>query len=404
MSGRDPHEAHRAATPLELLYDLTFVIGIGNAAGQLAHLLAEGHFGAGAGAFIICMVSIVWAWINFSWFSSAYDTDDWVFRLAVMTQMVGVVVLSIGVPRLFESLDTGAALETGAMVFGYVIMRLAMVFLWLRAALQDARHRRTCLIYAFAIFVAQIGWVLLFAAGLSRHATYAGMIAMAFVELSAPVFAERLGEGSPWHAHHIAERYGLLVIITLGEGVVGTVAAVSAMVQNSGWSSGAIAVCAAGLGVTFGMWWIYFVLPAAPLLHKYRSRAYVWAYGHIAIFAAVAAVGAGLHVAALFIDHKAHIDLAETVLTIAVPLAIYILGVFGLYAWMVRGRDLFHLLLLALTAAAIALSVAMAQAGYSVVACLGVLTLAPAVSVIGYETVGWAHARLALARALGEAD
>ncbi len=47
MSGRDPYEEHRAATPLELLYDLTFVVAFGVAGEQFAHLLAEGHFAAG---------------------------------------------------------------------------------------------------------------------------------------------------------------------------------------------------------------------------------------------------------------------------------------------------------------------------------------------------------------------
>ena len=51
MSGRDPNEPHRAATPLELLYDLTFVVAFGVASDQFAHLLAEGHFAAGLAAF-----------------------------------------------------------------------------------------------------------------------------------------------------------------------------------------------------------------------------------------------------------------------------------------------------------------------------------------------------------------
>jgi low temperature requirement protein LtrA len=99
MSGRDPDEQHRAATPLELLYDLTFVVAFGVASEQLAHLLAEGHYAAGLTAFVLAVFAICWAWINFSWFASAYDTDDWVFRLATMVQMVGVIILALGLPR-----------------------------------------------------------------------------------------------------------------------------------------------------------------------------------------------------------------------------------------------------------------------------------------------------------------
>ena len=87
MSGRDPDEQHRVATPLELLYDLTFAVAFGVAGEQLAHLLAEGHFAAGLIGFVIAVFAVCWCWINYSWFASAYDTDDWAFRVATMVQM-----------------------------------------------------------------------------------------------------------------------------------------------------------------------------------------------------------------------------------------------------------------------------------------------------------------------------
>ena len=102
MGGRDPHEAHRSATPLELLFDLTFVIAFGLAAAQFAHLLADGHYAAGLIGFGFSTFAICWAWINFSWFASAYDTDDWVFRVVTMVQMIGVLILAIGLPRAVQ--------------------------------------------------------------------------------------------------------------------------------------------------------------------------------------------------------------------------------------------------------------------------------------------------------------
>src|SRR4051812_7866226 len=101
MRGRDPGEVHRAATPLELLFDLTFVIAFGVAANELAHLLAEGHVGAGLLGFSFATFAIAWAWGNFSWFASAYDTDDWIFRLATLVQMVGVLIFALGLPDMF---------------------------------------------------------------------------------------------------------------------------------------------------------------------------------------------------------------------------------------------------------------------------------------------------------------
>jgi low temperature requirement protein LtrA len=107
MSGRDPHELHRVATPLELLFDLTFVIAFGVAASQFAHMLATGHIGAGLAGFSFATFAVSWAWINFSWFASAYDTDDWAYRLTTMLQMVGVLVLALGIPPMFASVASG---------------------------------------------------------------------------------------------------------------------------------------------------------------------------------------------------------------------------------------------------------------------------------------------------------
>src|SRR5215813_170840 len=107
FQGRDPTEEHRASTPLELLYDLTIVVAFGTAADELAHFVAEKHVWPGIAGFVFAAFAVSWAWVNYTWFASAYDTDDWVFRLATMVQMVGVVVISLGLPQMFESIDHG---------------------------------------------------------------------------------------------------------------------------------------------------------------------------------------------------------------------------------------------------------------------------------------------------------
>src|SRR5580765_311979 len=141
MRGRDPRETHRVATPLEILFDLTFATSFGLAASEVASVLADGHFIAALVGFGFASFAICWAWINFSWFSSAYDTDDWVFRLVTMVQMVGVLVLAIGLPRMFASIEHGQRLDNSVMVLGYVIMRVALLFQWLRAAREDPARR-----------------------------------------------------------------------------------------------------------------------------------------------------------------------------------------------------------------------------------------------------------------------
>src|SRR5262245_61865750 len=162
MVGRDPDEDGRASTPLELLFDLTFVIAFGAASDQLAHALAEDHVWEGTLAFCLATFAVTWAWINFTWFASAYDTDDWPFRLTTMVQMVGVLVLALGVPQMFASvIDHDEHLDLQLMTIGYVVMRLPMVVQWARAGRADPDRRALCSKMVWTLLVAQIGWVLL---------------------------------------------------------------------------------------------------------------------------------------------------------------------------------------------------------------------------------------------------
>lgn len=400
MSGRDPHEDNRVATPLELLFDLTFVIAVGVAAAQFAHALAAGHVAAGMVGFTISTFAVCWAWINFSWFASAYDTDDWIYRLTTMLQMVGVVILALGIPALFASIEHGEHVDNGVVVAGYVVMRIAMVFQWLRAARQDPRHRAACLTYATVVTVAQIGWFAALFVHTSLSTTLLIFTALMCVEMLGPYIAEKFRGGTPWHAHHIAERYSLFAIIALGEGVVGTVASLSAVVGEQGWSADAVLIVVAGIGLTFSMWWVYFVVPAAPALHAHRERSFWFGYGHVVIFGAIVATGAGLHVAAYYIEDASKLTSMQTVLALAIPVALYLTLVFALYSYMVRTIDAFHIVLIALCALTLVASVLLASAGVDMAVCLLVVMLAPIIVVIGFETVGHRHAEDALNRTL----
>jgi low temperature requirement protein LtrA len=403
MAGRDPHEEHRSATPLELLYDLTFVVAFGVAANELAHALAESHFRSGVVGFCFATFAVAWAWINYSWFASAYDTDDWVMRLATMVQMLGVIVLALGLEHAFASLEEGDVLDNGVMVAGYVVMRVPMIFLWLRAARHDPPRRPAALTYVWTIAVAQVFWILLAIVDLSIETTFAIAAVLIGIEMLGPFIAQRRKGGTPWHAHHIAERYGLLVIITLGEGIIGTVASINAVVHGSaGWTVDAAVVAFAGIGLIFATWWTYFAIPWAEVLHLHRERSFTWGYGHIVIFGSLAAIGAGLHVAASSLEHETTLGVLGTVLATAIPVAIYVAALFAIYAAFTRHRDPFHLSLLAGTAGVILLAVVLAAAGAGVAMCLVVLMLAPVVTVVGYETVGYRHVAEAMARMRAE--
>ena len=153
MRPRDIDEEHRASTPLELLFDLCFVVAVAQAADQLHAALSVGHFHTGIVGYLMVFFAIWWAWVNFTWFASAYDVDDLLYRLLTFVQIVGVLILAAGVAERVHTSDFAT------MTIGYVVMRIAMVAQWLRAASGDPAARQVALRYAAGIGILQVGWV-----------------------------------------------------------------------------------------------------------------------------------------------------------------------------------------------------------------------------------------------------
>ena len=390
MSGRDPHESHRAASPLELLFDLAFVVAFGTAANELAHAVAHDHVAAGIVAFCFATFAICWAWINFTWFASAYDTDDWVYRLTTMLQMVGVLVLALGLAPMFESVHSGDTLDNDVVVWGYVVMRVAMVFQWWRASRHDPSRSGVCRTYITSILIAQVMWCVLALVDLPVGLTFALMVIPFLVELGGPAYAETRQGGTPWHAHHVAERYSLMVIITLGEGMIGTMVTLTALAEDGlTWDVGLLAL--AGTALTFGIWWSYFAVPAGNILHAHRERSFGFGYGHMLVFGAIAAIGAGLHVAGYYLAHETHLGTVGAVLAVVIPVAVFALTFYAGYSMLTRTFHAFHVALLAISAVFLIAPVLMAAGDVDLTWCLVVLSLTPWVTVVGYELFGYRH-------------
>ncbi|MFB2582298.1 low temperature requirement protein A [Herbiconiux sp. P15] len=326
MRGRDVDEPGRVSSPLELLFDLTFVVAVASIVTQLAHAIAEDHFDTALPNFLMVFFAIWWAWLNFTWFASAYDTDDVPYRLLTMLQMGGVLVLAAGVPSAFE---TGDYL---LITTGYFIMRLALVAQWLRAAAQDPEGRPTALRYALGITVVQALWILrVFTTGeLPFPAQVAVFALLALCELAVPVWAER-PRRTAWHPHHVAERYALFTIILLGESVLASTAGVQSIISAGASSGEFVLLAAAGLALLFGLWWVYFLEPAHEGLERNRSRSYDWGYGHYLIFVALAAVGAGLEVSVEALGHHVEASMVAVGYSIAVPVALFLVMMWALY-------------------------------------------------------------------------
>jgi low temperature requirement protein LtrA len=392
LRGREATRGGRSASPLELLYDLTFVAAFGIAANQLADDILAGHIGMAMVAFLVAMTTIVWAWTNFTWFASAFDNDDWLFRLLTMVQMAGVVVLAIGLPPFFSSIEDGGVVENGLMVVGYIVIRLAVAIQWVRAARDDPRYRQLALTYAVFVIPAQAGWVLLAAVHVTAGPALAVMAGLIGVESLAPLVAERRGRSkggaTPWNSDHLAERYSLLTIVALGETIFGTLSSATHMSAQEGWTGDAGVVIAAGIALSFAMWWVYFLVPHGAALGSQRTKVLPWAYGHIVLFSAVAATGAGLHVVGYAVDPGHPVSELTAVVAVGGPVLVFMVTRYLLHAWLISSlprTTAVHVVSFGLPIVAIILAIFDGQLW----GCLLVILASPITVIAAYEAGGW---------------
>jgi low temperature requirement protein LtrA len=271
--------------------------------------------------------AIWWAWVNFTWFASAYDSDDVPYRLLVLCQMTGALIVAGGVPAMFE-----ARAANWAVVGGYVVMRLAALTQWLRVAAADERRRSTAHRYATGIALMQMAWIgLMFMPSFTRP----GFVVLAVLEMLVPAWAER-AEPTTWHPHHIAERYGLFTLIVLGESILAATVAVESGLRSGETFVTLLPIIAGGLLIVFSMWWMYFDRPVHDLLTNLQT-ALVWGYGHYFVFGAAAGVGAGLAAAVDAATHHATISSTVAGAAVAVPVAIFILSL-----WVIHHRPAYQ--------------------------------------------------------------
>jgi len=320
MIARDIDEPHRAATPLELLFDLCFVVAVAQASGRMHHALSEGRVGPGWLSYAMVFFAIWWAWMNFTWFGSAYDTDDVPYRLTAFVQIAGALIFAAGIPRAFDQHDFTVA------TVGYAVMRSGLVANWIRVARSYPAGRRTAVRFAVGVALCELGWLGLLT--LPQHTRIWGWLVLVPAELAVPVWAEHVRRTS-WHPAHIAERFGLFTIIVLGESVLAAAVTVQSAVDAGEGIGSLYVVAGGGLLTVFAMWWLYFAKPAHRFLTSNRVG-FTWGYGHYLVFASAAAVGAGLAVAADHATHHSALPATPAAAALTVPVAIFLVTVWAL--------------------------------------------------------------------------
>lgn len=284
---RDAHAQHRQCTPLELLFDLCFVVAIAALALELHHAVTDGHAAEGALGYVVLFLPICWAWMLFSWFATAYDNDDVVYRLLTLGQMAGLLALTATIPAAFDG-------NLAPFVIGFVLMRVPLILKWVRAARRQVDEHTCAGRHVIGLTFCQLAW--LAALALPAVGRPVLILVLMAIELAVPVWAVACAHRRLFHAHHISERFGLFTIIVIGESIFAAAAALrEAVAPDLGLPMAAIG--AATLLSAFCVWWLYFdVLDGRPLTvdgaHPFR-----WGHGHLLAFCAIGAMGAAAEVA-----------------------------------------------------------------------------------------------------------
>jgi low temperature requirement protein LtrA len=302
MVARDRDEEHRQASWLELFFDLSFVVAVAQVAVQLEHYLVDGDVGRGVTVYLMVFGAIWWAWMSFTWFANAFDTDDVPYRLLMMVMIAGSLGLAAGVPEL-------AHLDFRIGVISYVVMRLAYVAQWGRVFRSgDPAWRPVAAKMITLTTTLQTGWVLFLLVPLDWRIPI--FVPLFIIDVATPTVAgwdARMGG----HLGHIVERYGLFTIIVLGESIAAATIAVGSAIEAQVGFVQLLVLAGGGLVVVCSLWWIYFNFTTDGAPGGSRTAQAAWGYGHYFLFAAVAAVGAGLALSVEWLTDHDHVALPE---------------------------------------------------------------------------------------------
>jgi len=279
---RDRTEENRTSTWLELFFDLCFVVAVA----ALARGLHDDPTLAGALRFLGLFVPVWWAWMGFTWYATAFDNDDVLYRVTMLAAMLCILWLA-------ASVESVAAGDSTGFVLAYAGLRLLLVGLFVRARRYASTVRRFCTVYVVGNSLGAILW--LGSLLLPEPVRYFAWAAALAVELLTPILAVQAlpDPKMSFHPEHIPERYGLFTLIVLGESVL----AVAAGTAGTGWEPAAVFTGVFGFVAAACIWWIYFNYVESRGLELGPRAAFNWGYGHLLVYAGIAAFGVGVELA-----------------------------------------------------------------------------------------------------------
>lgn len=275
----EENELERRVTWLELFFDLLFVVVIA----ELAHGLAADVSWAGLGAFIFLFLHVWWVWIGATYYNERFETEGFENRLFTFLQMIPIASMAVFAHYALSKTSVEFALS-------YASARLIITYLWWRGGRCDRRFRPTARRFVLG-FSLSIGCFVLSVFVPPPLRFWLWGLGLALDTLTPMLTVRQQAKLPRFSTSKLPERFGLFILITLGESVVGTVQGLAARETMSLFAGIAGLL---GLSLAFGLWWIYFDFINRRSPRRSAPWSFAWAYLHLPLTMSITAVGAGV--------------------------------------------------------------------------------------------------------------
>jgi low temperature requirement protein LtrA len=318
-----PTEREQRVTPLELFFDLVVVFAITQVTQFMSHDLTWRGIGHG----LLVLAAIWWAWTGYAWLTNALEPEEGQVRAGMFGAMAAMLVVALAVPGAFGADE---------VLFGvaYLLVLLLNLVLDAIAAKRDPDLRRALMGFAP---MATIGAVVILVAGFVDGGA---QTALWVVGLAVLYGGALIGRGKGWSVSpaHFAERYGLIVIIALGESII----ALGVGAAGFSLSAGIISAAVLGVVVVASLWWAYFDVVAVMSqrqlaqtsgAERVRLARDYYSYLHLPMIAGIVLFALGLKTTIEHVDEP--LDAVPAV-ALCGGLALYFLTHVGLRLRLVR--------------------------------------------------------------------
>ena len=286
--GESETNRDRHATWLELFFDLVFVVAIA----ELAHLLHDHLDWGGIANFAVLFIPIWWLWIDFSYYADQFNVEQGFYRIIMLSIMFGMIVLALTLPEALQ--DRGSALFASV----YTALRLVIVALYFQAWRLVPQSRELTKRYTLSFSVALVLWLVSIALPSPIRFILWGVALL--IEITTGPITYATIRSVPRQVSHMDERFGLFVIIVLGEAII----AVASGVADLQWQRQEILTAIAGFIAAVSLWWMYFERADDSVIYsalrgdrRALMRSYVYGYSHVLVFMGIVAMGVGIQAA-----------------------------------------------------------------------------------------------------------